>query len=63
MDYSNNELLQLNRVCCYQEVMFYSDVFDVGRKSLDRQYLSKHPSRDPWTTLIFPQKPPPAKDF
>ncbi len=63
MEYSDNKLVCLNPVCCYWQVMFYSDIFDTGGKALDRWYLVRCPPQDTWSTLICPQEHPPAKDF
>jgi hypothetical protein len=59
--YTEEELLQLNRVRCYQQVLFTSNVFD-GR-SVDRKYLARRLSGESWSTLIFPQERPPGQDF
>jgi hypothetical protein len=32
--YSNDELVRLNRVCCYQHVPFYSDILDQRARTL-----------------------------
>jgi hypothetical protein len=36
-EFTDNELLRLNRVRCNQQVIFYSNVFDVGGSALDRR--------------------------
>jgi hypothetical protein len=61
--YTDKELVRLNRVRCNQQVLFYFDVFDVGGSALDRRYLVRWLPGSTWSTLIFPQKSPPAKDY
>jgi hypothetical protein len=39
--YSDNKLTCLNHVRCHQQALFYSDIFDVSGRALDRQYLTK----------------------
>jgi hypothetical protein len=48
------ELRIINRVCCYQQVLFILDILDAGGNSLDRKYLKQRPEENPWSTLIFP---------
>jgi hypothetical protein len=61
--YTDDELFRLNQVRCNQQVIFYFDVFDAGGSALDRQYLERRPPRAMWSTLIFPQESPSAKDY
>ncbi len=61
--YTDDELVRLNRVRCNQQVFFYSDIFDAGGSALDRRYLVRRPPGSTWSTLIFPQESPPAKDY
>ena len=61
--YNVDELIRLNRVRCHQHVLFYSDVFDLRGRSLDRRYRNKRPIREKWSDLIFPIEKPPGKDF
>ncbi len=57
-------MVRLNRVQCYQQVLFYySDIFDRRGRSLDRRYQTKRPVGEKWSDLIFPNKKPPGKDF
>ncbi len=62
-EFTNNELLRPNQVRCNQQVIFYSNVFDAGGSALDRRYLERRPPGATWSTLIFPQESPPAKDY
>jgi hypothetical protein len=41
--YTEDEMIRLNRVRCYQQVLFYSDIFDSRGRSLDRRYRTKRP--------------------
>jgi hypothetical protein len=61
--YTEGELIRLNRVRCHQQVLFYSDIFDCRGRSIDRRYRHKRPQGAKWTSLIFPVKKPPARDF
>ena len=61
--YSNDELVRLNCVCCYQHVPFYLDILDQRARTLDRRYLSKCPKEESWSTLTFPQEKPPRRNF
>jgi hypothetical protein len=61
--FTGDKLLRLNRVRCNQQVIFYSDVFDAGGSALDRLYLERRPPGAMWSTLIFPQESPSAKDY
>jgi hypothetical protein len=44
-------------------VIFYSDIFDAGGKALDQMYLKRQPSHDAWSTFVFPQESPSARDL
>jgi hypothetical protein len=57
------KLVRLNRVRLHQQVIFGSDVMDAGGRSLDRKYLTERPLEESWTSLKFPNKRPPARDF
>ncbi len=61
--YSNDELIQLNRVQCHQHVFFYTDIFDAGGRAIDHRYLAIRPSQQALLQVIFPQEKPPARDF
>jgi hypothetical protein len=61
--YTVDELTQLNRVRCHQQVLYLSDVFDSRGRSLDRRYCNKRPIGEKWSDLIFPIEKPPGKDF
>jgi hypothetical protein len=62
-DYNEKVLVCLNRVQCYQQAIFISDVLDASGKAIDRKYLTRHQKGELWSTLIFPQEKPPDKDF
>jgi hypothetical protein len=61
--YTDNELGRFTRVRCNHQVLFYFEVFDVGESALDRRYLESWPPGATWSTLIFLQESPPAKDY
>ncbi len=63
LDFTNDELIGLNQVQCYQNVIFKSEVFDASGQALDRRYLERRPAGEVWSTLLFPQERPSAKDF
>lgn len=61
---TSEELIRLNRVRLHQQVIFGLDIMDAGSRSLDRKYLtSKRPLEENWSSIKFPIKKPPAKDF
>jgi hypothetical protein len=62
-EFTDDKLLRLNQVRCNQQVIFYSNMFDVGGNALDRRYLERRLPGAMWSTFIFPQESPPAKDF
>ena len=61
--YSKDELIRLNRVRCYQQVIFLSDIFGPNGRSIDRRYMVRRPEGDNWSTLIFPKEKPAPRDF
>ncbi len=62
-DYDGKALVRLNRVRCYQQAIFISDVLDASGKVINRKYLTRCQKGKSWSTLIFPQEKPPDKDF
>jgi hypothetical protein len=60
---NDDKLIRLNQAQCYQHVLFKSDVFNASGWALDRQYLERWPAGKVWSTLLFPQEQPSAKDF
>ncbi len=62
-DYDGKALVRLNRVQCYQQAIFISDVLDASGKAINRKYLTWCQKGESWSTLIFPQEKPPDKDF
>ncbi len=63
LNYSSEDLQQLNRIQVHQEVLFLSNVMDASGRALDRKYLQQRPWEESWSNLSFPIKQPPAKDF
>jgi hypothetical protein len=61
--YTKEELIQLNRACCHQQAVFYSDIFNSSGRSVDRRYRTRRPEGENWSSLIFPVKQPAARDF
>jgi hypothetical protein len=56
LDFTNDELIGLNQVQCYQHVIIKSDMFDASGRALDRQYLERRSPGEVWSTLLFPQE-------
>ena len=56
LDFTNDELIELNQVQCYQHVIFKSGVFDASGWALDRRYLERRSPGEVWSTLLFPQE-------
>jgi hypothetical protein len=63
LGYSSAELLRLNRVWIYQEVLFLLDVMDTRETVMDKRYEWKQPDSKSWSWFRFPLQLPPAKDF
>jgi hypothetical protein len=61
--FSEEELIRLNWVRCHQHVLFVLDVFDTNGRALDWWYLTRRPTAEVWSTLLFPRKLPPHWDF
>ena len=63
LDFTNDELLCLNKVRIHQQVLFYSDVMDARGTALDRRYLSSQLWEDTWSTHKYLLQQPPRKDL
>lgn len=63
LGYSGNELLGLNRVRRYQQVLFLSDICGALGSALDERYLRKQPQSKSWSSLKFPVEKPATADF
>ena len=61
--YEKEDLLRLNRVRIFQQVLFLSDILGAEVKSLDYQYLKCRPKYEKWSSLWFPKEALPQKDF
>jgi hypothetical protein len=55
------ELAIINRCCCHQQVLFFSDVMDVGGKSANKKYLAYRQDHKDWSSIIFPLEKPPRR--
>jgi hypothetical protein len=62
-NYGMEELIQLNTVRCYQQVIFLSDIMDASGRAIDEKYLRRQPLHKNWSTLVFPQERPSPQDF
>jgi hypothetical protein len=63
LNYSPQELRQLNRVQMHQQVIFLSDVRDTSGRALYKKYFHQKPYGDQWSTLSFPKEDPSDEDF
>ena len=63
LEFNEEELHRLNRVQCHQQVLFVSNILDASGRAVDKKYLTLRPSREAWSTLIFPQERPPGRDL
>ena len=63
LDYDRQELQRLNRVRLHQQAIFLSDVMDASGRAIDKNYLTRRPYNETWSTLIFPKEDPPHADF
>ena len=61
--YRDAELIVLNQVQCYQQVIFLSDILDTGGRAINIKYEWRHPQDKSWSTVVFPQERPSAQDF
>ena len=61
--YSSTQLVRLNRVRKFQQVVFLSCVLGASGKQLEKRYLLRRPAGCKWSTLDFPVEKPPRKDF
>jgi hypothetical protein len=52
----------INCFRCHQQVLFLSDIFNVGRRSVDKKYLNLRGDSEVWSTCIFPVERPPPTD-
>ncbi len=62
LDFFMDELIQLNRYRCHQQVIFKLDVFGASGCALDKRYLERCPPDKVWLTLLFTQERPPTCD-
>jgi len=63
LNYSPQELCQLNRVRMHQQVIFLSDVRDASGRALDKKYRHPRPYGNQWSTLSFPKEDPSDEVF
>jgi hypothetical protein len=61
--YRDVDLIGLNRVWCYQQIIFLLDILDVGSRVVDNKYAQHCPCEERWWTFTFPQEQPSAQDF
>ncbi len=63
LGYTAMELLQLNWVRVYQEVLFLLDVMDARGTVINKCYEQKRTNGEKWSRFSFPRQAPPKKDF
>jgi hypothetical protein len=61
--YSEVELITLNRVRCYQQVIFLSDILIASGRAVDIKHMRHRPWNETWSTAIFPEEKPSTQDF
>ncbi len=54
--YSEVELIALNRVRCYQQVTFPSDILIASGRAVDTKYTRCRTRNETWSTAIFPEE-------
>ena len=57
------QLVILNRVRIYQQVLFLSCILNAGGSDLDVKYLHRRPMGQNWSVLKFPKENPTSSDF
>jgi hypothetical protein len=57
------ELIQINRYCCHQQVLFVSDVLDASGEAINKRYLKRRKDHIKWSVLIFLIKNPPRRNL
>jgi hypothetical protein len=61
--YSKVELIALNRVRCYQQVIFLLDILIASGRAVDKKYMRRRTRNETWSTAIFPEEKPSTQDF
>ena len=61
--FNKEELVRLNRVQLYQQVLFLSCVLGASGKTLDMSYMTSRKAKEKWSKLTFPKEKPPRTDF
>lgn len=63
LGFSKADLERLNRVRCWQQVLFLSDIIAANGRGLDERYLRKRSAGEQWSMLRFPKEKPSPADF
>ncbi len=61
--YSKVELIALNRVMCYQQVIFLSDILIASGRVVDTKYMRCRTRNETWSMAIIPEEKPSTQDF
>ena len=61
--YSEVELIALNRVRCYQQVIFLSDILIASGRAVDTKYMRRRTRNETCSMAIFPEEKPSMQDF
>ncbi len=56
---TEEEFIIINRYQGHQQVLFASNILDMGGKCIDKKYLKQWQEGESWSTLIFPIEKPP----
>jgi hypothetical protein len=62
-NYGTEELIQLNSVQCYQQVIFLSSIMDASGRAINEKYLRLQSLHKRWSTLVFSQERRTPQDF
>ena len=60
---TTNKLVRLNRVQIHQQVIFGLDIMDACGRAIDKKYFTERPWGERWSSIKFPNKRPPPRDF
>jgi hypothetical protein len=63
LGFSMADLIRLNRVRIFQQVIFLSCILNARGSDINEKYLYPRPSRHKWSELKFPKEKPTASDF
>jgi hypothetical protein len=62
LNFTGKEFLPLNCFRIHLQVLFLSDAMDTSEKSIKQQYMRLRAQGETWSTLVYQQERPPARD-